>query len=296
MRAIAAVIVVASLLAGAAAQAGFQTDFAWQAPAALEGAGSVAVVESGCEYRAARPPAAIAGTAWGAGIALRSTILDFHGSPLADRRLAAVQFPIQASRPVGRSQTRLLFRLAPGLHTDFRDVDRNDLRISGLALALYPCTPTLQAGAGLALTDRTGFYGLMPAAGIRWNATDRLELDLFLPRPKIRYAPGGAWSVMLTAAPAGGSWNIGRGTADDPGRELHLEGIQAALGVDWKIRPGIDLTVSAGGLFNRALKVDGTRQGAFRLRQELDDAPFAAVSLQIAAPGQHRPARGAAIP
>lgn len=140
-------------------------------------------------------------------------------------------------------------------------------------------------GAGLALSDETGFYGIMPIAGLRWQATDRLELDLFMPRPRLRYKPDETWSIFLSASPSGGQWNIGRNTASDPERDLHLKGIQAMAGTTWSPQPGFEFTLSAGELFARSLKTDGPQGTLFRETLDLDNTPFVALSLSVKAPG-----------
>lgn len=255
----------------------------YQFPAHLEGGGDCSVSEIGIEKLFPFNPVSAPRDEYAVGAGIQATYLDLTDARLPNQRLYAFSLPLQASFAT-RSSTRIVARLTPSLNTDLKQVDDQDFRLGGFLLALYPWKPKLQVGAGMAVTDQTGFYGLMPIAGVRWQATDRLELDLFMPRPRLRYKPDDTWSIFLGVSPSGGQWNIGRGTASDPERDLHLKGFQTMAGATWSPRPGFEFTLSAGEVFVRSLKTDGPRGTEFRETLDLDNTPFIALSLNVKAP------------
>ena len=45
-------------------------------------------------------------------------------------------------------------------------------------------------------------------------------------------------TFFLAAGPSGGEWNIGRGTNDDPERDLHYKAISTSVGLEWRLTSG----------------------------------------------------------
>ncbi len=276
---------LAALLLALPARAEYRVSTEWQAPAHLEGGGSLAVSEAAAEFLPTWSPSPESRAEFGLGAGFQYTVLDLSETRLPDYRLHTFRIPLQATVAT-TSRVRILARLAPALHSDLKDVDDQDFHLGGFVLAFYPWKPRLQVGAGAALTDWAGFYGLIPVAGLRWQATDRLDLDLFMPRPRLIYKPSDRWSVYAGAAPSGGQWNIGRGVPGDPQRDLHLKGFQALAGAAWRPRAGVELSLTAGGLFARSLKIDGPRDTEFRETLDLENAPFVALAVQVKKPGR----------
>jgi hypothetical protein len=183
-----------------------------------------------------------------------------------------------------------MLRVIPGLNSDFEQVDREDLRLTGLFLAYYPWRPNVQVAGGLMLGDWTGLYGVMPAAGVRWQATDNLILELFMPRPRAIYKVADVCSVFASAGPAGGQWNIGDESEDDPERDLHYKAIQASVGTEWRLRPGLSVTLAGGGLFNRSLETDGAPDPELQDGRDIDDTLFVTLSAKLSS-GKRPPSK-----
>lgn len=276
-------LLLALVAAGLAAQADHTGSFEYQEPARVDSGGRLAVAEANAEILPTWQPFPERAGTVGAGLGARVTRMDFSGNTLEDRTLYALRMPLQFSTPI-LTKTRLLIRLSPGISSDLKQVDAHDFRLNGMALAFYPWRPRVSLAAGLIVGDWTGAYGILPAAGLRWQASDNLTLDLFMPRPKMTYKITDLYSVFVSAGPAGGQWNIGKGTEDDPERDLHYKALQASLGGEWRLRPGLALTLAGGGLFNRSLETDGPTGTELENGVDIGDTAFVTLALKMSNP------------
>ena len=268
------------MIASLAARADHLGSLEYEMPAPVQSGGTLSIAESDVEILPLwqfHPNSA--GTV-GAGVGARATLMDFSDSALPDRTLYALRLPLQGSMTVG-TKTRLLARLAPGLNSDLKQVDRSDYRLNAMLMAFYPWRPNVQLAGGLVLSDWTGTYGVLPAAGLRWQASETVTLDLFMPRPRLLYKITEFSSLFIAAGPAGGQWNIGEDSPDDPKRDLHYQALQATLGMEWRLRPGMAVTLAGGGLFYRSLETDGTPDPELGRGVDIDDTVFMSVALKL---------------
>lgn len=141
-----------------------------------------------------------------------------------------------------------------GVFTDFDTLNTNSLRIQGTALGVVKFTPNLAGKIGVMYLDRVDVK-ILPAAGIFWQPTNDVDLELFFPRPRIskkipQFGQNDAW-IYAGAEYGGGSWTINRvgGFSD----QVDLNDIRLFGGLRWKTVKETQWFFEAGYVFDREL-------------------------------------------
>ena len=151
-----------------------------------------------------------------------------------------------------------IFGATPGVYSDFRRSDNEELRYMARALARYDVIiDRLQVVAGVLYLDR-GDFNLLPAGGIMWSPWDDVQLDLVFPIPRVAYRLSfdgriERW-VYLAGEFGGGSWSVQR--ADGSQDLLTLRDLRLSLGLERKREGGGGLRFELGYVFGRKLAYD----------------------------------------
>lgn len=103
----------------------------------------------------------------------------------------------------------LSLRLAPGLAADSPRLEREQLRLSALALGTHAFSDALVAGGGALASYSFGTLLPLPAAYLEWRPSEALKLEAFLPAfIDVRYAFAGRLELGLRADVAGNSYAV----------------------------------------------------------------------------------------
>ncbi len=100
----------------------------------------------------------------------------------------------------------------PTVSTDFKRTS-GSLRILGRVMGIYAWSDNLDIAAGAVYLDRDS-VGVLPVGGVVYRPSDRLEMQLLFPRPKVRYRvepfpyfQAETW-VYLAGEYGGGHWSV----------------------------------------------------------------------------------------
>jgi hypothetical protein len=103
----------------------------------------------------------------------------------------------------------LSLRVAPGLAADSPRLEREQLRLSALALATRSFSERLVAGGGALASYSFGTLLPLPAVYLEWKPRADLKLEAFLPAfADVRYSLGGRVELGLRADVAGNSYAV----------------------------------------------------------------------------------------
>ncbi len=153
-----------------------------------------------------------------------------------------------------------------GVYTDFNTFTTKSLRVKGSGLGWVRLTPNMTAKFGVSYLNRVDIK-LFPAAGLFWEPTDRWNLELFFPSPKISYKLQQIGNTELTgyvtAGYGGDSWTIQRtaGFSD----QIDLIDIRVLAGIEFVGFRGLRGFFEAGYAFNRELLYRATPEQSIRL-------------------------------
>lgn len=94
-----------------------------------------------------------------------------------------------------------------GIFSDFEDSARDGVRFPSHAALSGSLTPRLRWVLGADYLDRED-YEVLPIAGVRWQATDQLHLNIEVPNPEVGYRYSETGLAYLRGALGGGTWDI----------------------------------------------------------------------------------------
>ena len=156
----------------------------------------------------------------------------------------------------------------------------DSLNGGGLVMAGYRISPTLKIGVGaLYLTRLNEDALIVPALGLDWQVSDRLEVKLYGLDLKAGYGLSDTWSIFLRGEfdPGGAKLQSRSGTRAD---SFDDQGFRAAGGVTWKPCTWFNLTMEGGVAFHEyTLRND---REEILAKDRLDPAPFVGVSARLA--------------
>lgn len=209
------------------------------------------------------------------GGALQANIWTFDGDA-DDLDLYKVMLPVKFTMQA-TEQMPVHLTLIPGIHSDFEDVDGDDFRVDGTLASSYPYSEKLKFEFGVAVGEEFGDPKAYPIGGIRWTATDALQVDLLFPSPKISYALTDEFRAFLAGAPAGGQWNVGE--SEDVQIDVEQKGYRVGLGAEGQVGAGwLYAMVGSEGGREISLAIDDDEVVD---EEELDDAMFVQIGFRI---------------
>lgn len=94
-----------------------------------------------------------------------------------------------------------------GIFSDFEDSAREGVRFPSHAALSGDITPRLQWVLGADYVDREDFE-VLPIAGLRWQPTDQLYLNIEVPNPELGYRYSETGMAYVRGALGGGTWDI----------------------------------------------------------------------------------------
>jgi hypothetical protein len=146
-----------------------------------------------------------------------------------------------------------ILALAPGVYSDFQDVQDDARRLKAKMLARFDWVPNrLQLMFGVLYLNRNDVNWL-PAGGLIWAPDDDTQLEFIFPRPKlarrIRYDGVSEDWVYLGGEFGGDTWSIQR----DSGQfdMITLVDWRAFLGLERRRAGGVSQRVEVGYVFDR---------------------------------------------
>ena len=146
------------------------------------------------------------------GLAYRVDAVSYLNAPdgFAElRAFHALEVPLLFAQLLPHDWT-LALRVAPGVASDFRDIDTGALRLSGAALAVHAFSDEVSLGFGAIASYGFGSFMVLPALLLTLGSDDALvAFELMVPafaKFKVRAAPG--LELGLRAEVSGSSYQV----------------------------------------------------------------------------------------
>lgn len=141
-----------------------------------------------------------------------------------------------------------------GVYSDFNTFTSRSLRVKGTGLGWIRFTPNMLFKFGVSYLNRLDVK-ILPVGGLYWKPSDSVELELYFPNPKIKYAlpqvGNTEMNAYLTANYGGDSWTIGRlaGFSD----QVDIIDLRVLGGIEFIGFRGVRGFVEAGYAFDREI-------------------------------------------
>jgi hypothetical protein len=171
--------------------------------------------------------------------------------------------------------------VAPGIHSDWENVDGDDFRVDGSVVGTYLYSPDLQFVLGVGVGEKFGDVSAYPIAGARWQATDELLMELIFPAPKVSYALSEDLRLFAAGEPTGGEWNVGEQDEDEGDVDLSVKGYRVGIGGEYQVMPGGWLYAMAGAEGGRELQLGINDEEVFDDDVDLDDCAFVQIGFRL---------------
>ncbi len=210
------------------------------------------------------------------GAAVQANSWKFDDEKFDDIDLYKVKLPMMVDFQA-RQNFLVSVGLTPGIHSDFEDVDEEDIRLAGAVLGTYVQSRELQWVIGVAFGEEFGDPTVYPVLGVNWQATEQLLLELILPSPKVSYAFSEEFRVFAAGEPTGGEWNVG----DERSVDIQQKGMRVGLGAECQVVEGGWLYALVGVEVDRELQLAEDGEELLADEVELDDQSFVQVGFRI---------------
>ncbi len=166
--------------------------------------------------------------------------------------LTSIVFDAEATLPFfNLKNTYFRFGVTPSFPTDDWRVTASAFRIPSRYFLIYQPNPKLTLIAGVAVyPSEENEVG--PIAGLIYQYSDKLLFNLIPPRPTVVYSINDKLDIFAEGGFNGSEFQVekeGYKSAILAYNEIHLGG-----GLKYALTKFIDLSVSAGGMFDRSLK------------------------------------------
>jgi hypothetical protein len=139
----------------------------------------------------------------------------------------------------------------PGIYSDFRDVQWDDVDAPLVLGAAYLADADLQWFFGLRVDARSQ-YPVLPAVGVRWKFADEWTLNFVLPNPRLEFDASERLQFYFGAGLEAGTFRVGEHYGSDRGQPKldnavvdYME-IRIGPGCSWKASPNVTVEASAG--------------------------------------------------
>lgn len=138
---------------------------------------------------------------------------------------------------------QLIASVQAGLFSDLKEIDGDDAKVLGAAMALYPWTPRVTFAAGVAYDQVFGDDEWFPLGGVVWKPSSEWELQMIFPNPKVLYAPSRDLLFFAKMEPAGENWSV---SVDDQEYNFRVENIRFGGGAEYALSARTWLRIEAG--------------------------------------------------
>ena len=173
----------------------------------------------------------------------------------------------------------LRFEAKPGIYSDFKDVDMDDVNVPFVVGASWLVNSDLQIFAGLSV-DLFREYPVLPGIGIRWEFAEDWTLMLAPPEPRVIYSIEKDLQVFVGLDVKGMNVRVGnsfgsvRGRPDLNNALLNLTEIRVGAGAAYQVMDSIALTLEGGYMVYR-------RYDFYRANFHLTSEPAPYVQLSV---------------
>ncbi len=153
------------------------------------------------------------------------------------------------------NDTALQLRMRPGLYTDFSRLSLRGLYAPVALTGIWRVSDTLSAKAGVDM--RLGYQDLwVPLAGIAWEPSDWLRMDLMVPESRlaVRWSP--VWRSHLVLGRWSDSYAQTSGLSQSPHR-VTFKDYRVTSGVTRMINEELSITFDLGWSYDRRIRFDG---------------------------------------
>jgi hypothetical protein len=159
-------------------------------------------------------------------------------------------------------------RFRPGLYTDFRTTPPDSFRAPGQAIVLLRAGERLHLVGGIDYVQRNDLQ-LLPVAGVLWQPSQRWELRLVFPEPKIAFELSTREQVWgyVVGEYGGGRWTYEHESGR--GERVEYSDFRVVAGIEWREDSLSNLLgcqksgsfLEVGYVFERHLRFSGPSRG-----------------------------------
>ena len=171
----------------------------------------------------------------------------------------------------------LQFEADPGLYSDFEDLDWEDLNAPLSFRALYFHRPNLIWTLAVIGNVKSEFP-VIGGIGARWLPTERLTVDVILPRPQVAYRVSDSLTVFAGGEFKGGGYRVAEdfgsrlGRADLNDQDVFYREARTGAGFKWKMFEKVVAVIEGGWVIDRRftyvdrdLQLNGDGAGYFQI-------------------------------
>lgn len=164
----------------------------------------------------------------------------------------------------------LSLALNPSLNSDGHSFG-DSVQLFGMAAFQWDWKPDkLQLTFGAVHTGRSDIP-VLPAAGFRWTPSERWDVNIMMPRPKVSYrlteeGESSSW-IYWSGALGGGTWDVRR--ASGRTEEFSFREFQTVVGYEWRATRYRKLFAELGGAFGRRLEYETSE-----IEQSMNESVF----------------------
>ncbi len=168
-------------------------------------------------------------------------------------------------------------KLVPGIHSDMEDIDSDDFRLEGSVVGSYQYSDVVKFVFGAGFGEEFGDPQAFPIGGVKWRATDELQVDLLFPKPRITYAYSDELQFFAAGEPAGGEWNVGE---DNRQFDVQQRGYRLGVGAEYQVAEGGWLYAMVGAEGGREISV-AVDESEVVDEEDLDDNAFFQIGYRL---------------
>lgn len=169
-------------------------------------------------------------------------------------------------------------RVAPGIHTDFEEVDSEDFTVTALYQATYKSSDQLSWVMGAGVNHQFGEAQAFPIVGAIYRPTDKLLLNLVLPQLEAIYIAKESWLWHLSLAPTGRSWNVQDETSEKD-VDIVTSEFRVSAGTTFAINDTLAIRGTVGSVMNRNLEF--TLDSGEAVDLDVEDGSFVSLALEM---------------
>lgn len=210
------------------------------------------------------------------GADFRYTEYKFDSVDAEDNGLYEVHLPM--TYITGSDQWTHVARVAPGIHSDFEEVDGEDFTMTALYQATYKSSDTLSWVMGAGIGHEFGEVSGFPLVGAIYRPNEKLLFNLVLPQLEAIYIAQENWIWHLSLAPTGRSWNV-----EDKSKEKDVDIVtsefRVSAGTTFAITDAIALRGTVGSALNR--NIEFTLDDGEEVDLDIEDSSFISIALEM---------------
>ena len=171
--------------------------------------------------------------------------------------------------------------LYPGIHSDFKDLEGDDVYFSGAALLSYRFSEDFLLSGGLYYDDSFGYPQLLPMLGVQWRLSEELTLDGLLPQYLVfAYRAGDRLAVGLKYMVSGDQYRL---SENKPWKDTIVKYSQMLAGpfVDITLADHLVLRLEGGFAFSREFEFQDDDTSAKLFDGDIKDNGYAGGSISL---------------